>query len=422
MRLLRNHGVQQHGHTEAGDTCGSAQSPATSAITVAVLTGGADRHYAVGLATALIAKGVHLDFIGSDEIDDPQLHAISAVNFLNLRGSQRRDVSFMAKAVRVCIYYLRLMRYASTARPKVFHILWNNKIQFFDRTLLMAYYKMLGKRITLTAHNVNAGRRDSKDTLLNRLTLRAQYHLADHIFVHTEKMRRELCEGFGVSEIKVTIIPYGINNAVPDTALTPEEAKQRLGLKMNEKTLLFFGNIAPYKGLEYLIGAFERIVTAGGDYRLMIAGGPVKDTEKYWDGIQQTIAHSVGRRRIIERGEFIPDDETELYFKAADVLILPYTYIFQSGVLFLGYSFGLPVIAADVGSLREDVLEGETGFVCRPKDAGHLAQTIETYFASELFGKLKSRRQQIREYARKRHSWATVAQITCNVYAKLLGN
>ena len=420
MRLLRNHGVQQHGHTEAGDTCGSAQSPATSAITVAVLTGGADRHYAVGLATALIAKGVHLDFIGSDEIDDPQLHAISAVNFLNLRGSQRRDVSFMAKAVRVCIYYLRLMHYASTARPKVFHILWNNKIQFFDRTLLMAYYKMLGKRITLTAHNVNAGRRDSKDTLLNRLTLRAQYHLADHIFVHTEKMRRELCEGFGVSEIKVTIIPYGINNAVPDTALTPEEAKQRLGLKMNEKTLLFFGNIAPYKGLEYLIGAFERIVTAGGDYRLMIAGGPVKDTEKYWDGIQQTIAHSVGRRRIIERGEFIPDDETELYFKAADILVLSYTRVFQSGVLFLGYSFGLPAIVTDVGSLKEQIVEGETGLVAKPRDSLGLARTIERFFSSELFHELDTRRVRIREYANERYSWSKVAAISTKVYSNLL--
>ena len=49
------------------------------------------------------------------------------------------------------------------------------------------------------------------------------------------------------------------------------------------------------------------------------------------------------------RPEFIPDDETEIYFKAADVLVLPYRDIYQSGVLFLGHSFGLPVLAADVG-------------------------------------------------------------------------
>ena len=56
------------------------------------------------------------------------------------------------------------------------------------------------------------------------------------------------------------------------------------------------------------------------------------------------------RDRVIERIEYVPDEETELYFKAADVLVLPYTRVFQSGVIFLGYSFGLPAIAADVGN------------------------------------------------------------------------
>jgi hypothetical protein len=67
---------------------------------------------------------------------------------------------------------------------------WNNKFEYVDRTLLMLYYMLLGKRIVLTAHNVNARRRDSEDTRLDRLTLEAQYRSAAHIFVHTEKMER----------------------------------------------------------------------------------------------------------------------------------------------------------------------------------------------------------------------------------------
>jgi len=53
-------------------------------------------------------------------------------------------------------------------------------------------------------------------------------------------------------------------------------------------------------------------------------------------------------------------------------LVLPYTRVFQSGVLFLGYSFGLPAIAADVGNLKEEIIEGQTGFVFRPKDLSDL--------------------------------------------------
>jgi glycosyltransferase involved in cell wall biosynthesis len=91
-------------------------------------------------------------------------------------------------------------------------------------------------------------------------------------------------------------------------------------------------------------------------------------------------------------------------------------------VLFLGYSFGVPVIAADVGSLREDIIEGKTGFVFRPKDPVDLAKTIGTYFASDLYRGLNRRRQEIRDYVNERHSWDAVGEMTRNVYAELLGN
>src|SRR2546430_7775417 len=354
-------------------------------------------------------------------MDRLELHGTPGVNFLNLRGNQRRDASLARKVSRVLIYYVRLIRYAAIARPKVFHILWNNKFEFFDRTLLMLYYKLLGKKIALTAHNVNAARRDTTDTMVNRLSLRIQYRLADHIFVHTEKMKSELLAEFGVRECAVTVIPYGINNAVPDTDLTPDEAKQRLGIKADERTLLFFGRIVPYKGLEYLVAAFQQVVTSRSDYRLIIAGRPEKGCEKYWNEIQETISRGVGRGRIILKSEYIADDETEVHFKAADVLVLPYRQIYQSGVLFFGYSFGLPVIAADVGNLREDVLDGKTGFLCKAEDPVDLARAIETYFASDLFQCLHTRRKEIRQYAHERHSWDVVGRMTLNVYAELLG-
>jgi glycosyltransferase involved in cell wall biosynthesis len=110
-----------------------------------------------------------------------------------------------------------------------------------------------------------------------------------------------------------------------------------------------------------------------------------------------------------------------VYFKAADVLVLPYRFIFQSGVLFLAYNFGLPVLVADVGSMKEDVIEGRTGFMCRPEDPADLARGLETYFASDLYRELARRRQDIRDYALERHSWEKVGDTTRSVYADLLG-
>jgi len=388
-------------------------------IGVALLTGGADKPYAFGLATALMSKGAALDLIGNDELDCPGLHNQPGVTFLNLRGNQRSDVSVVRKALRVSMYYARLIRYAARAKPKVFHILWNNKFESFDRTLLTLYYRWLGKRIVLTAHNVNAGRRDSKDTRFNRLTLRVQYRLADHIFVHTEKMRHELCEEFGIRERQITVIPFGINNAVPNTPLTPCEARQRLGVRTGERTILFFGHIAPYKGLEYLVSAFRQILTRRDDYLLIIAGRP-KSCEKYWRAIREEMRQEIQSGRILLKADFIPDDEAEIYFKAADVLVLPYKHIYQSGVLFLGHSFGLPALAADVGSLKGDIVEGKSGFVFKPEDPVDLAAAIERYFDSDLYAELGSRRQEIRDFATAQHSWDLVGQATMSVYADLL--
>src|SRR5213075_3043741 len=183
-------------------------------------------------------------------------------------------------------------------------------------------------------------------------------------------------------------------------------------------TLLFFGNIAPYKGLEYLVSAFTELLNKDRSYRLIIVGRP-KGSEGYWKQIQEGIVRNDIGDRIIQRIEYIPDEETELYFKAADVLVLPYTRVFQSGVLFLGYSFGLPAIAADVGNLREEIIEGETGFVFKPQDSSDLASKIEAYFNSELFSKLETHRAEIKAYANERYSWDRIAAIITAVYSAL---
>jgi glycosyltransferase involved in cell wall biosynthesis len=285
----------------------------------------------------------------------------------------------------------------------------------------MLYYRMLGKKIVLTVHNVNAGKRDLNDSFLNRLSLRIQYNLCHHIFVHTEGMKSELVSDFAVTADKVSVIPFGINNTVPRGDLTSGEAKRMLGIADSDKTLLFFGNIAPYKGLEYLVSAFTELLNKDRSYRLIIVGRP-KGPEGYWKQIHEGIAGSGIGDRIIQRIEYIPDEETELFFKAADVLVLPYTHVFQSGVLFLGYSFGLPAIAADVGTLKEEIIEGKTGFIFKPQDSPDLAKAIRRYFDSELFRDLERRRSEIKEYANERYSWNKVGRITATVYSNLLKN
>jgi glycosyltransferase involved in cell wall biosynthesis len=280
-------------------------------------------------------------------------------------------------------------------------------------------YRLRGRQVVFTAHNVNIRKRDGRDTWLNRWSLGIQYRLCAQIFVHTERMRQELLAEFAVPADKASVIPFGINSTVPDTALTGAEARTRLGLARSDKVILFFGNIAPYKGLEHLLEAFISLAREMPELRLIIAGRPKGEAE-YWGRLERRIGDCGFKDRIVLRIEYVPDADTEIYFKAADVLALPYNHIFQSGVLFLGYNFGLPVLATDVGSLKDDVVEGETGFVCPPRDAQAMAGSLKKYFGSELYHELPTKRARIKDFATDRYSWAKVASISRRAYAAAL--
>jgi len=387
-------------------------------LSVSLLTGGTDKPYALGLASALAAQRVRVDFVGSNELDCPQIRAIAGLIFLNLRGDQTEQVHFGRKLIRVLIYYGRLLRYVAIAKPTVLHILWNSRFEIFDRTALMIYFRFLRKRVVLTAHNVNGAARDQRDTRVNRLTLWIQYRLCDHIFVHSDAMKKDLTLSFGVPEQRVTVIPFGINDTIPKSELLRADARRQLGMMVGDKALLFFGQIAAYKGLEYLVEAVALLAKTGNRVRLIVAGKVKRGNEGYWRSIQRTIKDSGIGDLIVQRIQFIPDEDVEIYFKAADAIVIPYVSIFQSGVPFLAFSFGLPVIATDVGSLREDVTS-ETGLLCRPKDSVDLARSISAFFKGSLHYDQDRARPLIRRLAAEKHSWQIVSERTVAVYASL---
>lgn len=389
-------------------------------LRVAVFTGGIDKHYASGLSGSLTSAGIAVDLICNAEMKTPGMSALPGLDLLTLYATPQKAKSAVGKLLAVLWSYARIIHYAATSDAPIFHVLWNHKFPHFDRTALLMYFKLLGKRVVFTAHNVNAGERDGSDSLANRLSLRVQYRLVDHIFVHTEKMRSQIVETFGARKEKISIIPFATYDMVPQTSLTASEAKRRLGVRDSDRTILFFGRIVAYKGIDLLVDAFLRIATHDYHYRLIIAGEPMKGAEQYWLGVKEKIEKSAARDQVSLHTHFIADNEIELYFKAADVLALPYTQIFQSGVLFMSYSFGLPVIATDVGSFTDDVVAGVTGYVCRPNDSSDLARVIETYFGSALYAELDLRRTEIKKSIEATHSWNIAAGMTAEVYAQLL--
>ncbi len=156
-------------------------------------------------------------------------------------------------------------------------------------------------------------------------------------------------------------------------ALDRSEARRALGLAPDEKLLLFYGFIRAYKGLDLLLDAFDQL---RGPYRLMIAGEAYEPFAPY----AARIAASPFSSAIEVRERYISDEETRLLFSAADACVLPYHHATQSGIALIAYQFRLPMLATDVGGLKEYVENGVNGILVPPEDKAALARGIERYF------------------------------------------
>ena len=155
--------------------------------------------------------------------------------------------------------------------------------------------------------------------------------------------------------------------------LSQEEAKKKLNIPEGKKVILFFGFIRDYKGLDLLISAMK---DTPDDYYLVIAGEVYGDFTKY----QQLIDEQQLQNKIQTNVRYIDDGEVPLFFSAADVCVLPYRSATQSGITSIAYHFDLPVIATDVGGLKESIHDNSTGFIIDTPTSERIKQTIEKYF------------------------------------------
>lgn len=153
-----------------------------------------------------------------------------------------------------------------------------------------------------------------------------------------------------------------------------DEACARLGLDPEKKTILFFGLIREYKGLDILINAFDLLDDS---YQLVIAGEPYGSFEPY----RKLLDNNSGKDRIHTFLNYIKDDEVSSFFSAADTAVLPYRSATQSGISNIANHFALPQIVTDVGGLKETIAGRGTGIVCNECEPGSVAGAIRLFFS-----------------------------------------
>jgi glycosyltransferase involved in cell wall biosynthesis len=186
----------------------------------------------------------------------------------------------------------------------------------------------------------------------------------------------------------------------PRQNLSAGAARKMLGLPPEGPVLLAFGFVRKYKGLRYLLRALAQVP---GPAHLVIAGEFWEPEEEYL-----RLAAELGLEgRVTIHNRYVPNEDIEPYFAAANVMVLPYLSGSQSGAGMLGLHYGLPIIATAVGGLAETVRDGENGLIVPPADAEALARAIRRYLNEQLEANMRAEAAR----ARDRLSWPALVAV-----------
>ena len=176
------------------------------------------------------------------------------------------------------------------------------------------------------------------------------------------------------SDARYTVLAHPLYTHFGDI-VPRRQAEKELGLQSGLKTLLFFGLIRKYKGLDILLESFGSLPD---DYQLVIAGEAYGDFSEYARAIETN--RNKERIKLFER--YIPDSEVKLFFSAADAVVLPYRSATQSGVGALAAHFEVPMIVTDTGSLRRNVEGRGTGLVVDKAEPECVSEGLLRFFGT----------------------------------------
>ncbi len=297
-----------------------------------------------------------------------------------------------------------MARRARAERADILHLQWL-PVQYVDGLLLPR-----DRPLVLTAHDVlprepRAGQLAAQKRL---------YHRVDAIVAHSDHGRDRLVTEADVPHDKITVIPHGaftqladLAAAEPAPSLPPEVGESGREVPV----VLFFGLLREYKGLDVLLDAWSLTRRAGIAGELWIAGMPRMDTRAL-----HASARAAGGVRFVER--FVTDPEAAALLARADVVVLPYREIEQSGVLFSAMGMGKAIVLSAVGGFPEVAARGAAALVPHA-DPGALATTLNRLLADP------DERQRLQDGARSaaatHYAWSLVAQQHEALYRRLAG-
>lgn len=372
-------------------------------------------YYTAYLAKALASEELQLQvgsisyyldpkcFSSRGIVVDPGL--VNVAGRFNLPRWPRRILKLAETLVNVAALTVRF----AIAPPDVVHVQFLPMLRSrLPLDLWLAEYcQRRGAKIVLTVHDLLP-----HDTGEEHKAVYVElYAKMDALICHSESIRARLATEFGVPAAKVAVIPHGpffydLPPAGSDAVL------REFALEPGQLMVLWQGIIFPYKGIDLLLEAWQRVEETS-DACLVIAG---TGAPELLEQIRAQVAE-LGLKRVKLHFRFISTEELVALYRAADVVVYPYRAITTSGALATGLALGKTIVATDLPVFRELLTDGENARLVAPLDTGALGDALSALLQDAALREQMAERVRAMRFGDE--SWRTIAHETAQVYQRV---
>ena len=270
--------------------------------------------------------------------------------------------------------WVQAYRFLKMQKPDIIVLQWWTSSVAHMQLLLKIFANLLHKpKIIIEFHEVVDPFEESilPIRLYSKITGKLLRRNLDAYITHSESDKQLVAERYSIAPEKIHVIPHGLYDQYGEL-LDIKAARKNL-LINDEFVILSFGLIRKYKGIPYLIRAFEQLPPEILEKsRLLIVGELWEDRKELLDQIKASSFSD----RITLVDEYVPDEKVNFYFSAADVVVLPYLRASQSGIAHIAMSFGKPVVVSEVGGLKESMASYEGTFFVPPGNVDSIKKAI----------------------------------------------
>lgn len=222
--------------------------------------------------------------------------------------------------------------------------------------------------------------------------------------LHNHAWKDFFCMTYKIPSDKVHVSPLGVYNIYRNW--------MKSSVLEEPATVLFFGRISPYKGLETLFRAMPYIAKEIPDVKFIIAGRPIPGYTL------PAVPNLPGNAKVEMIASYISNTDLAELFQKATVLVLPYTDATQSGVILTSYAFDKPVVASDVGGLSEVVIHNKTGLLVPPRNYEKLADSVLHILKNQKIR--QEMKQHIKSLCNNELSWDHIAKQIVAIYEPMV--